>query len=392
MRRKTKSLKYFLPLFLILLINPVFAKEIDLNSQNAVLYNLNDNRIIYEKNKDEKVSIASLTKLMTALVVIENINDINQKVSFIKSDYDMLVKQNASASSLNMNKKYSYLDLLYGLILESGADCANALARLTFKNENNFVKEMNKKANELGMTNTKFSNPIGLDSINNYSTVNDIAILLKEALKNPVLNKIINTFHYTLSDNTKINHTIYYYTNAYKINMPYLKGGKTGYESKSGYALASIANKNKTSLILVTSKAKNKPNHIIDAKIAYEYFFNNYDNMPIIEKGTNIVTLNTKHLNKNKITIKLDKDILYYLNKNYSKNDIKTVYEGKKTISLKDRFRSRIGTLKIYYKDKKILNYPVILNEKTFPSYTVLIEILALLLTSIVIYEKFKAK
>ena len=194
-----KKLKYLLVLVLIAIIHPVYANEININSNNAVLYNLNDNRIIYEKNKDQKVSIASLTKLMTALVAIENIDNLNDYVSFKQSDYDKLIQQDASGSSLKKDKKYTYEDLLYGLLLESGADCANALARLTAGNEKNFVIKMNEKAEELGMKNSSFSNPIGLDDEKNYSTVQDVSILLREDLRNPILKNILTTFTHSVS-------------------------------------------------------------------------------------------------------------------------------------------------------------------------------------------------
>ena len=218
--KKLKLLVFVLFCFLIIIVN-VNAEELRINSNNAVLYNLNDNKILYEKNKDQKVSIASLTKMMTALVAIENIEDLNKKVTFTKSDYDKLIAMDASASSLDNSKSYTYEDLLYGLILESGADCANALARLTAGNENNFVKMMNNKAKELGMKNTSFANPIGMDDKNNYSSAEDLAILFKAGLKNKEFKKIISTFEHKLSDGTKIKHTIYYYMKNSKISMPF---------------------------------------------------------------------------------------------------------------------------------------------------------------------------
>lgn len=379
-----KRLKYILLFILFITINPVYANELYLKSNNAVLYNLNDNRIIYEKNKDQKVSIASLTKLMTALVAAENIEDFDQKVKLDKSDYEKLVKQDAAASSLKRDREYTYTDLLNGLILESGADCANALARLTTGNEENFVKKMNEKAKELGMNNSSFANPIGLDDKNNYSTMSDMAILLKEDLKNPILNDIIRSLHYTLTDGTKIDHTIYDYMDHYKISVPGIEGGKTGYEISSGYALASIASKDNVTLMMITSKAKDKPEHILDAKNAYTYVFENYDYLPIIKDNTILVTLKTKFLNKKKINIKADKNIVYYIDKNYNKNDIKTVYEGKKVLTLKDRYNSKLGNLKIYYKNKQIANYPIVLNEKVYP-HPVLIVIVVIPILLIVI-------
>ena len=178
-----KRLKYILLIIIAFTILPVYADEINLKSSNVIIYNLNDNTILYEKNKDEKVSVASLTKLMTALVAIEKIKDLKEEIQFIQSDYDKLLEQDASSSSLKREEKHTHEDLLYGLILESGADCANALARLTYGNDEEFVKQMNLKAKQLNMTNTSFSNTIGLDDKNNYSTMTDMAILLKEDLK-----------------------------------------------------------------------------------------------------------------------------------------------------------------------------------------------------------------
>ena len=169
---KKLKILFFVLVCLALTITNVNADELKISSNNAVLYNLNDDTILYEKNKDQKVSIASLTKMMTALVAIENIEDLNKKVTFVKSDYDKLIEMDATGSSLDKSKSYTYEDLLYGLILESGADCANALARLVAGNEKDFVKMMNAKAKELGMNNTSFANPIGMDDKNNYSTVN----------------------------------------------------------------------------------------------------------------------------------------------------------------------------------------------------------------------------
>lgn len=364
-----KNLKYLLLVCLLfIMITPVNAEGINIRSNNAVLYNLNDNRIIYSKNKDQKISIASLTKLMTALVSIEHIDNLTDSVRFVKSDYEALARQDASSSSLNKDKTYTYEDLLYGLILESGADCANALARLTLGNEKSFVNKMNEKAKVLGMTNTKFSNPIGLDDKNNYSTVNDIAILLKEDLRNPILNTIINSLSYKLSDGTTIHHTIYEYMKAYKIKIPGMLGGKTGYELNAGYALASIVERNNTKLMLVTSKGKNRPDHIIDAKNVYNYYFNNYNYFPIIRKGDTLVSLEAKNLSTDKIEINANEDIMYYLPKNYSKEDITTEYNGFDTITLENKYNEKIGNLKIYYKNELIMNYPIVLDKKIHPS------------------------
>ncbi len=352
---------------------PVKADNLKIESKTALLYNLNDNQILFQKNKSKKVSIASLTKIMTSIIVIENTDNLNKKVTFQKSDYDKLVEMDASGSSLDKNKSYTYEDLLYGLILESGADCALALARLTETNNKDFVTMMNEKAQALGMKNTSFANPIGMDDKNNYSTMEDMSILLKYGLKNPTFKKIITTFHYKLSDNTVIDHTIYNYMKKFEVKMPYLKGGKTGYETDAGFALASIAKQNNTTLMLITSKAEYVPGHIEDAKKIYDYYYNNYSYQPIINKGDTIITLNTEYLSKEQINIKAEKDISYYLKNNYNPQNIRTIYDGIKTITPNNKYQENIGTLKIYYQNKLIKKIPVTLNQKIYPSYKLII-------------------
>ena len=267
---------------IILFLLSIFISQVnalEIKSNNAVLYNLNDDKILIDKNKDEKASIASLTKLMTALVAIEKINNLNEKVYFVKSDYEKLEELDATGSSMKKDKQYSYRDLLYGLLMESGADCANALARLTYESQDSFVNAMNDKAKKLNLKNTHFSNPIGLDDKDNYSSVNDVATILKECLKNEELNKMITSKSYTLSDGTKIKHTIDWYAEKLETDLSFIKGAKTGFETDSGYALASIAEKDNVTLMLVTTKGFKKFNHIEDAKNIYNYFFSLPNNL-----------------------------------------------------------------------------------------------------------------
>lgn len=370
--KKLKTL-FFVLFCLVVTITNVNADEIKINSNNAVLYNLNDDKILYEKNKNEKVSIASLTKMMTALVAIENIEDLNKKVTFKKSDYDKLIEMDASGSSLDNSKSYTYEDLLYGLILESGADCANALARLVAGSYENFVKMMNAKAKELGMNSTSFSNPIGMDDKNNYSTVDDLAILFKTGLKNKEFKKIISTFEYKLSDGTPIKHTIYYYMKNANISMPYIKGGKTGYEIDAGYALATIAYQNDTLLMLITSKAKESPEHIEDAKKVYDYYFKNYGYQTLIKKGDIITTVDAKYLSEEYINIKADEDVKYYMKNDYDPEKINIIYDGIDTITPENKYKEKIGTLNIYYGEKLIKTLPVTLNQKIYPDYKLII-------------------
>lgn len=394
--KKIKILLIIITLVIGINVVDVNAQNIKINSEVGILYNLNDDKVLYEKNSDKKVSIASLTKMMTALVVIENVNDLNKEVTFKKSDYDKLIEMDASGSSLDKDKTYTYYDLLYGLILESGADCANALARLTSGSEEEFVRRMNAKASELGMNNTSFENPIGMDDKNNYSTMEDLVILFKEGLKNNTFKEIITTFEYRLSDDTDIKHTIIYYLKNTDVTMDYLKGGKTGYEIDAGYALASIAEKDGVTLMFISSKADESPEQFRDAKKVYDYYFKNYSYQTVISKDEIITTLNTKYLSKDVINISLGKDVTYYLKNDFKKEDITLDYEGIETITNKNKYGETIGKIKIHYKNDYIDTIPVILNQEIRPDYKLVIVagcVYAIIISStIVIFKKIRRK
>src|SRR5574344_1267148 len=152
-------------LMAFLMCTNVYA--LDISSKYAVLYNLNDNTVVYEMNKDEKTSIASLTKIMTCLVAIEHIDNMDEYVTITNDEISDLISLNAYVIGLKVGDKVTIKDLLYGMMLPSGADAARALAISLARHENTFVSWMNDKATELNL-NLHFANVIGLDDTNNY--------------------------------------------------------------------------------------------------------------------------------------------------------------------------------------------------------------------------------
>ena len=164
--------------WLLLLLIPFKVWGLEINSSNAILYNLNDGEVLMEKQADEKVKIASLTKIMTALVAIENIDNLNKVVKIPEEGLVGLVEANASVAGFKVNDEVTYLDLLYGVLLPSGADAVQTLAYYIAGGNDEFVKLMNDKAKELGLNDTHFSNPTGLNSDNHYSSVRDMGLIL----------------------------------------------------------------------------------------------------------------------------------------------------------------------------------------------------------------------
>ena len=345
-------MKKILFLLLLLFIFPlsVFSYDFNINSNNVILINLNEDKILYEKNSDSKTYIASLTKIMTAVVTLENINDLSTKVLLTTEDFKDIYKYDLQTSGLRVNNSYSYEELLYALLISSGADAASCLARNIGGSVSNFVKMMNDKAKELNLNNTKFANPIGYDDVNNYSTVKEISILFKYALNNETFKKIITTFSYKTHDNITLKHTLNYYANKYNLTLDNISGGKTGNETLSGYCLASISLKD-INYMLVTTNSKISSGQLKDALNLYKYYRDNYNYQTIIKSKEIIYYLKTKYFKEDKIPIYSKRKYSYYLENNYNKDDIKIEYNFLDNISYKNKINSKIGSIKIYYKD-----------------------------------------
>lgn len=346
----------------------VYALDLDINSRNAIMYDISEDKLLYEKNSNEKVSIASLTKIMTCVVALENINNLDDTVKLTYKDFEGLLEANASQAGFKIGEVVTYRDLLYGLMLPSGADAAQALINNISSSKDEYIKLMNDKALELKLNNTHFSNATGLDDDNNYSTVEDVYKLFKYALSNEEFKTIVTTKTYTTSDGLLIvKSTTKKFIDKFDIEVDYIKGSKTGTTDNAGFCLASFANFDNQDFILVTTGAeysKTSPNHLYDAKKIYEYFQNNYKYQVIVPKKTKLIELDTKYAKNKTVTFYNDKDLYKYLEKDINKDDIKLKYSGVDLITLKMDKGTKLGKVDVYYKDKVINSIDIILKEK----------------------------
>ena len=356
-----KVLQILLIFFIFFTTN---VKAFEINSKNAILINLNEDTILYEKNSEEKTKIASLTKIMTAIIVLDNIDNLDKKVTLSYFDFTGLAESHAAVAGFKVGQTVSYRDLLYGLLLPSGADAAKAIARNMSGSEDTFVKLMNRKAKELKMNNTHFVNNTGLDEDNEYSTVKDISIMFKYALKNEDFTKIIKSSSYTTSDQKL---TFKSTVKSKSKDMTYLLGGKTGTTYDAGLCLASIATYNNVNYMLITTNApytKTSPLNFLDAKTIYEYYMNNYGYKTLIKKNEKLITIKTKNSTKDKIVFNSSKEIKKYLSNDFKKSDVKTKYNGLNELSYKNKKGEKIGKVDIYYQNKKIDTINIYLEEK----------------------------
>ncbi|MCM1566167.1 MAG: D-alanyl-D-alanine carboxypeptidase [Dehalobacter sp.] len=233
-----------------------------LNSPNAILIRLKDHTIMMQKNSEEKIYPASLTKMMTAIVAIENLPDLKEEIKLTNSTFQGLYEADASMAGFQPGEQVRAIDLLYGVMLPSGAECCIGLADQVAGSEQNFVKIMNQKAAGLGMDNTHFENAIGLHNENHYTTVKDLAILLSYALQNDTFREIFTSSRHSTQPTNKHPGGITFYNTMFEdfnnqsIIGGEILGGKTGYTDEAGLCLASLAKVGKQEYVLISAGAK----------------------------------------------------------------------------------------------------------------------------------------
>lgn len=353
-------------LFFFIFITGINAQNLDLKSDKYILYNLNDNRVLLEHSSNEKTQIASLTKMMTTIVAIENVKDYNKKVTITKEMFND-IEWDVATAGFKVGDKVTYNDLFYGAILPSGADAVNALAYSVFGDYDTFVKKMNDKAKELDLKNTMFENPIGLYDEKNYSTAKDVSKLLIYALKNKKFKEVFTAKNYISSTGIKMKSTIESYnTRNDNSNINYITGAKTGYLKKSGYCLASTAKINGVEYLLVTLNAFSTSGapHISDATKVYKYYSSNYGYKDIVNKDTVVATVKTKYSKEKELKLKANTNIKYYLKNDYDSKDITYEYSGKKYVTCFTKKGTKLGTVKIKYQDELLKEFDLLYSQE----------------------------
>lgn len=250
-----------------------------LSSQTAVLMEEESGTILGTKNPDLKTYPASLTKIMTAVVFLERLSSLQETVTFQPDMFPELTAQNASVAGFAASETVPAKDVLYGMLLPSGADCCIAAADYISGSETAFVRLMNEKAADLGMKNTHFQNSTGLHDAKHYSTARDLAVLLKYALQNEDFRAAFTSDVWRTSKDTFHPDGLLLYSTMFQ-KLPEtsfaggkILGGKTGYTEEAGLCLASLAQIHDKNYLLVTTGAsgshETEPFHILDAVSVY---------------------------------------------------------------------------------------------------------------------------
>lgn len=303
-------------LFLALISLNVFTinafaeeKPPNLNAESALLMDAKTGQVLYSKEANKKQFPASTTKVLTALVVLDN-----AKLTDVVTVGKNPPFADGSSIGLKEGEKFTVETLLTGLLLESGNDCAEALAEYVGGTTSNFVKMMNEKAKALGCNDSNFENPSGLPNDKHVSTAYDLALILKEAIKNPdyinISRKIsvelppsnldkekrwANNHNHLINKNSK-----YYYK--------YALAGKSGYTDVARHTFVISAQKDNRTLIATFLKAEDKNKNFEDMASLLDYGFNNFTEISLYKKNQNIE--NIKLNNNMNLPIYIDRDIL----------------------------------------------------------------------------------
>lgn len=330
-------------LFLVLLV--LIINGYNVNAKSSVVMDMDSGRILYKSKANDIKLIASITKIMTCIIVLEksNLNDIVTVGEEVLPMYGTNIY-------IEVGEKLTVLDLLYGLMLRSGNDAAVVLAKYVSGSEEKFVKEMNLMAKKLGMNNTTFVNCHGLDDdTKNYSTAYDMALLSKYAFSNKKYREIISKKKYSCKSNLKS--YIWYNRVSILNNYKYSLGGKNGYTPKAGKTLVSYAKKGDVTLGIVTIDDGDIYNNHVKL---FNKYFDEYSMYKIVDKDNFYVD---KTFFKDEVYLK--ESFSYLLNKNEVDN-ISTVINisnsttnnivGNIVIKLNDE---KIGFLDIYSNKKK---------------------------------------
>ena len=290
----------------------------NLYSTNYIFLDADTCQVLSAKKQDEQISIASLTKMMTVLLAIENSSSLNQTVTITDEMIDGLYEEQASVAGYVTGDTATVLDLCYAAAIPSAADAANALAIQIGGSFEKFYQMMNDKAAQLGMDHTVFKSAHGLDREGQYSTVEDVSKLLCYALQNPTFKEIFSTKEHTTQATTyypfgiPLASTIWAYADTYGYNLTNLSGGKTGYTLQAGRCIAYWATVNDMNIIAVTAGASTNVeqySNLSDAQTALTSLAS-WHKKTILKKNDVVSTIEYKSfMHTANIDVKMDKDI-----------------------------------------------------------------------------------
>ena len=289
-----------------------YNSEVDFDSEIVYMESLDRGTVIFNKNSKKRTAEASLTKITTAMVVLENCDDLNKTVVAKQEVLDTLAGTNSSTAGITVGEKLTVHELLSLMLIKSANEAASILADYVGGDIDTFIDMMNDFAKARGCSNTNYTNPHGLDEANHYTTAEDLAKIIKYALQNKTFCELVGSPTYTLETTNKRESVTYSNTNSMLLKnsmyyYEYCKGIKTGTTENAGRCLASYAVKNGYSYLCIIIGAPSKDSNgdgtndnyaFIDTKKAYKWVFDNIK-LKVVADPSDVVTVVDVDLAKN---------------------------------------------------------------------------------------------
>ena len=326
-----------------------------LSTEGVVIINSNTGQVVYEKNPDTKYFPASTTKILTALIVLENCN-LDEKVTVGEKP----PFADGSSVGLRTGEVYTVKEILTGLLLESGNDCAEVLAEHVSGSVEKFAELMNTRAKEIGATNSNFKNPSGLPDEEHYTTARDLALLMNEAIKNPTFVEITRTRTFNMQPST-IDGFVRIVNNGNKILFPeysnyyyeYSVASKKGYTTVAGFTNIISCSKDGATYVGSFLKGENINNVYSDVKTVFNYVFNNFKENKIYTEGEQVGSFDID--DKTSVPLLIESDISYILENNSTSTINKEIKFDPPTNLNKQSFKRGdvLTTGKVYVNNKE---------------------------------------
>ena len=361
MIKKIFNIVFLICIYFNLTFFNIFAENLDnqsldISAKSAILIEETTGKVLYELNQDEKLSPASVTKVMTLYLIYEAIE--NEKISWEDDVSEYAASMGGSQIFLEPNEKQTVRELTKSVAIASANDAAVALAEFIAGSEKDFVLLMNKKAKELGMNNTNFENACGLDTdtVNHYMSARDISIISRELMnKYPEVKEFTTTWQDTITHTTKKGDTQFGLTNTNKLLKLYdgATGLKTGSTGKALYCLSGSAERDGLKLIAVVMAAPDPKARFQDVMKMLDYGFANYETVSCEEAGKTVGSVNVYKGKKENVDAIVEKTVNVITRKGEKK-------EIKKEINLIDNVKApinketKLGEVIYYYEDEEI--------------------------------------
>lgn len=362
-----KLILIFFFLFIPLNVTKALALPVEVTADSVALINADTGDFIYGKNEDKVEIMASLTKLMTAYAVINNVNDLNTKVTITEADIANLA--GFTCAGIKVGDRVSYTDLLYALILLSAADAAQSLAYHTSGSLNDFKNLMNDEAQKLGLTKSHFEDSYGGDD-NNVSTAREMSVLLRKCLENSTFKKIFTTKNYTLSTGLEVKNYTPIFAQYHGLDPDLITGSKSGYTPEAGLLLASTSTIDGQNYILVTCKSalnEKLTTHVLDSYKVYQYIKDHhYENRVVLKKGEELKKIKVDESTTSEYITYVDKDVSVFLNDEEASR-VKVEPKIVEEINSEYKKGDILGYVDITLDGEVLKSYYVYLNDEIFP-------------------------